>query len=79
MFRIIRFILPILLLPFLLDAQEIKFRNSSFEGSPGYSRMPRKWVDCGFQEESPPDLHPEPRNIFGKPVALLADTNSGAL
>ncbi|MEL6657996.1 MAG: hypothetical protein AAFP77_23190 [Bacteroidota bacterium] len=64
MFRIIRYILPILLLPFLLDAQEIKFRNSSFEGSPGYSRMPRKWVDCGFQEESPPDLHPEPRNIF---------------
>ena len=65
-----------LLLSFLLlgilamEAQEIELRNSSFEGSPGYSRLPRKWVDCGFMEESPPDLHPEPRNIFN--VSLRA-------
>ena len=57
-----RLFILFLLLPFVTSGQEIEFRNSSFEGSPGMSRVPRKWVDCGFRGESPPDLHPDPRN-----------------
>lgn len=56
----------ILLLSFLLvgmlsiDAQEVHFRNPSFEGPAGANRTPRPWADCGFRGESPPDLHPDP-------------------
>lgn len=52
-----------------LLAQEIKFRNPSFEGQSGANRLPRKWVNCGFMEESPPDVHPDPASTFD--VSLL--------
>lgn len=47
-----------------LLAQEVKFRNPSFEGMAGANRMPRKWVNCGFLNESPPDVHPDPALTF---------------
>jgi len=33
-------------------------RNGSFEGSPMHSTTPNHWIDCGFEGESPPDIHP---------------------
>ncbi|MEM6699247.1 MAG: OmpA family protein [Bacteroidota bacterium] len=43
-----------------LQAQRtIKLNNPSFEDFPRHSHTPRGWYDCGFTDESPPDIHPE--------------------
>lgn len=43
-----------------LNAQDqiIQLTNASFEGFPRESMVPRAWYDCGFPNESPPDVHP---------------------
>lgn len=41
---------------FQLDT--IKLTNPSFEDEPKNSVPPEHWIDCGFQGESPPDVHP---------------------
>lgn len=38
--------------------QEILLENPSFEDTPSPSRPPRGWQDCGFVNESPPDVQP---------------------
>lgn len=47
-----------------VDAQSVQFRNPSFEGLAGANRTPRRWADCGFRGESPPDVHPDPARLF---------------
>ncbi len=39
--------------------QVIQLSNASFEGFPRESMTPRSWYDCGFPNESPPDIHPK--------------------
>ncbi|MCB0635924.1 MAG: hypothetical protein KDC54_04880, partial [Lewinella sp.] len=36
--------------------------NPGFEDTPGHSRPPEKWADCGFPGESPPDV--QPNDVF---------------
>ncbi|MEL6718428.1 MAG: hypothetical protein AAFP82_06915, partial [Bacteroidota bacterium] len=49
-----------ILLAFSLPAQRtITLNNPSFEDFPRHSHTPRGWYDCGFPDESPPDIHPE--------------------
>jgi hypothetical protein len=60
-------ILPLfLILPFLLQSQtELPLRNASFElGKPGYSTLPNQWIDCGFANESPIDIHSQDTDYF---------------
>lgn len=47
--------------PLFLFAQEgvIQLENPSFEDMPRHSRAPRMWVNCGFPDESPPDVQPD--------------------
>ncbi|NJK83344.1 MAG: hypothetical protein HC912_05515 [Saprospiraceae bacterium] len=40
------------------SATVIELTNSSFEDFPRISKPPRGWYDCGFNNESPPDVHP---------------------
>ncbi len=40
------------------DANVIELTNPSFEDFPRISKPPRGWYDCGFSNESPPDVHP---------------------
>ncbi len=56
----IRFLFAFLsMLPALLPAQAtLSLKNPSFEGEAGGGRTPDQWEDCGFLEESPPDVHP---------------------
>lgn len=44
----------------ILSAQQtvIELNNPSFEDFPRHSLEPRGWVDCGFEGESAPDVHP---------------------
>ncbi|MEM1328140.1 MAG: OmpA family protein [Bacteroidota bacterium] len=43
----------------LLSAQDtISLRNPSFEDFARHSYTPKGWYDCGFKNESPPDVHP---------------------
>ncbi len=37
----------------------IYLKNPSFEDAPGISRVPKNWYNCGFPNESPPDIHPQ--------------------
>ena len=37
----------------------IRLDNFSFEDFPRHSYTPRGWYDCGFPDESPPDIHPQ--------------------
>lgn len=46
------------------DAQVIRLQNPSFEGLPTLSRGPSGWVDCGFPNESAPDVHPVSNSEF---------------
>jgi len=39
-------------------ATPIVLNNPSFEDTPGHSRTPKGWENCGFEDESPPDVHP---------------------
>lgn len=41
---------------FSLDT--IKLTNPSFEDQPQNSVPPQGWTDCGFRNETPPDVHP---------------------
>lgn len=40
------------------DMDTIHLFNPSFEDVPKHSSPPRGWTDCGFPNESPPDVHP---------------------
>lgn len=37
----------------------ITLANPSFEDMPRHSRTPRYWTNCGFPNESPPDIQPD--------------------
>ncbi|MEM8528090.1 MAG: hypothetical protein AAGG68_25835 [Bacteroidota bacterium] len=57
--------ITLLLLSFLFclvaNAQTvIALKNPSFEGFPRQSYTPKGWYDCGFDNETPPDVHPAP-------------------
>ena len=41
-----------------LYAQENLLTNPSFEDYPRQGKAPREWQDCGFPNESPPDVQP---------------------
>lgn len=47
------------------EATPINLINPSFEGLPTLGKGPRGWVDCGFQGESAPDVHPVISGDFG--------------
>lgn len=52
-------IICISILPFLAIGQGIlTFDNPSFEGTPAHSTTPNEWENCGFPNESPPDIQP---------------------
>jgi hypothetical protein len=42
------------------QTQAIHFSNSSFEGTPHLSIVPDRWHNCGFEDETPPDILPVP-------------------
>lgn len=49
------------LFPMVLPAQPagaIPLANPSFEDEPAVGQAPRGWENCGFEEESPPDVQP---------------------
>jgi hypothetical protein len=51
--------LVISFLSFNLCAQdEIHLNNPSLEDTPRHSKVPEGWDNCGFEEESPVDVHP---------------------
>jgi len=56
--------LALLLLLFSLSyvgfSQNIKFSNPSFEDFPRAGRVPIDWYNCGFPNETPPDIQPDP-------------------
>lgn len=60
MFKYFSIISSLLLLSFLCSGQEqpIELINPSFEDLPGVEKVPYGWNDCGFAEETPPDIHP---------------------
>jgi outer membrane protein OmpA-like peptidoglycan-associated protein len=41
------------------QTEMIVLRNPSFEDMPRHSSPPRYWTDCGFDNESPPDIQPD--------------------
>ena len=45
-------------LPVLGQESSITLNNASFEDIPRHSHAPRGWGDCGFANESPPDVQP---------------------
>jgi outer membrane protein OmpA-like peptidoglycan-associated protein len=50
-----------LVLPYVATAQKpitIKLDNPSFEDFPQAGHTPQGWFDCGFAEETPPDVQP---------------------
>ena len=48
------------LFTFDVNAQDtIRLDNFSFEDFPRHSHVPKGWYDCGFPDESPPDIHPQ--------------------
>ncbi len=42
------------------QAKAIEFLNPSFEDTPRLAHTPFGWYDCGFVDETPPDVHPNP-------------------
>ncbi len=40
------------------QADTIKLKNAAFEDFPRYSEGIKGWIDCGFTNESPPDVQP---------------------
>ncbi|MEM9847122.1 MAG: OmpA family protein [Bacteroidota bacterium] len=47
------------LFAFALQAQQsIELKNPSFESFPRHGYAPKGWYDCGFPNETPPDVHP---------------------
>ena len=51
-------------------AQEvsISLENGSFEDIPRHSHAPLGWKDCGFLNESPPDIQPSGFSVKKKPI-----------
>ncbi|MEM9888257.1 MAG: hypothetical protein AAF849_20350, partial [Bacteroidota bacterium] len=48
-----------ILCSFALQAQQsIELKNPSFESFPRHGYTPKGWYDCGFENETPPDVHP---------------------
>lgn len=43
----------------------IRLANPSFEGESGPGILPPGWFDCGFEQETPPDLHPNALTDLG--------------
>ncbi|MEN0003671.1 MAG: hypothetical protein AAF798_05995 [Bacteroidota bacterium] len=37
---------------------DVILTNNSFEDTPGTGIVPKGWFNCGFEAETPPDLHP---------------------
>lgn len=58
------------------EGDVIYLTNSSFEDLPQHSRTPRGWYDCGFGDESPPDIQPSGEFGVIKP-AYEGDTYLG--
>jgi len=58
MTRIFLFSSTILLACSLQAQRKIELNNPSFEGFPRHGEVPKGWHDCGFKEETPPDIHP---------------------
>ncbi|MBY5958262.1 OmpA family protein [Membranicola marinus] len=58
--RNIGFFVTMVLIPWtqLCAQQVIKLNNPSFEDWPQHSHPPEGWSDCGFFDESPPDVQP---------------------
>ncbi len=51
-----------------VDTNTIVLINPSFEGTPSCCITPTGWIDCGWRNESPPDIQPAPPNtepLFG--------------
>lgn len=46
--------------------EKITLNNASFEDIPRHSYPPRGWSDCGFPNESPPDIQPSGFNVNKK-------------
>lgn len=42
----------------------VKLKNPSFEDYPRVSSAPSGWLDCGFPDETEPDVQPSPNNEF---------------
>lgn len=40
------------------QSEVIHLKNPSFEDYPRAERVPEGWINCGFEQESPPDTHP---------------------
>jgi hypothetical protein len=58
-----------LIAPQCIDAQQvIKLENPSFEDFPQPAQVPTGWIDCGFQTETPPDVHPNGVFQVSKPA-----------
>ncbi|MEL6925740.1 MAG: hypothetical protein AAFO94_16970, partial [Bacteroidota bacterium] len=59
------FLFSLFLVPFSTEAQQaaageaIEMYNPSFEDMPRASRQPRGWLNCGWSDESPPDVQPD--------------------
>lgn len=51
-------------LPAQVPADAIQLRNPSFEDLPRNSEVPIGWNDCGAPLETPPDIHPDPEDLF---------------
>lgn len=58
------------------EGEVIYLTNSSFEDIPKHSKTPRGWYDCGFLDESPPDVQPSGEFGVIKP-AIDGDTYLG--
>lgn len=48
----------------LAQDDPITLNNPSFEDIPMQGKEPRGWFDCGFSQESPPDVQPQQGNFF---------------
>ena len=44
--------------PLIFSQEVIQLKNPSFEGIPQCCQPPLHWRDCGFQNETPPDVQP---------------------
>ncbi len=67
---------PTLLTPSLAQTQAIAVSNGSFEDFSRASNPPLEWIDCGFSNETPPDVHPSGIWTVYEP-ALHQDTYLG--
>ena len=45
------------------DTNTIVLINPSFEGTPQHGNTPVGWIDCGWKNETPPDIQPAPQGF----------------